>query len=128
MLMGTLARILEIMKPLMKEGMEEPKNMNENPDEAKNLVGQNVPDFGEVLKRGEAENLIAASRGANEDLEDSQEVNSGLKKGKRKRKGMEKITVEEPGDQVSDSLPTKVKKKKKKKKTGDAFDDLFGSL
>lgn len=129
MLLGLLARIKSVIRPLGKEQVEEQEG---NEDEAlagvKQVVefsreDENMQDLGEVVSREEVE--IAHL----EDHADEEEETMVAPKTPKVKQAISEIGPElESGSESRLKRRSKEEKRKKKRKTGDAFDDLFDSL
>ena len=118
MLMGTLARVQSVIRPLGKE-VEEIGEVDEEIEilEEKGDADDGA-DLGEVITREEVE-LVAKV----EKDKDVGEDEIKLKTTKKKRKiGV----VDSSAKKTIEATPSKRPKKKRKK--GDAFDDLFDTL
>ncbi|KAF8859625.1 hypothetical protein BDZ45DRAFT_673166 [Acephala macrosclerotiorum] len=128
MLLGMLARIRSVIRPLGKEKPEEDEEEDEEEvflkrsEQVMELAreDEDMQDLGEVVRREE----LAQDEEQDEE-EETQAVPKTLKGKRAKAKAMSLL------DSDSESRPrksSKEEKKKKKRKRGDAFDDLFDGL
>jgi ribonuclease MRP protein subunit RMP1 len=120
MLMGCLARVRKVIKPLGRDRDDDDELTGEEKGEG--LEKKEELDLGEVIKREEL-HVEEAGEERNPDEEDG-ENDAQLRRPKKKKRS---VTVEEAKEStVKDSTTTKRLKKKRKKR--DAFDDLFDGL
>jgi hypothetical protein len=128
MLMGILARLRKVVQPLRREVEDEEDEEEVKMDRL--LTGAEIPDFGEVITREDAQMTSPITDGAKNEGGDDVEAGAEIKKKHKKRSS----ALEELGeDSAVESTPAKPrekknKKKRKKRKGHDEFDDLFGSL
>lgn len=114
MLVGTLARAQKVLKALRKEVEGE---RDAEPESNDTLIGYGDLDFGEVIKREEAEMDGVAVAEENEQ--------PTFEKQKKQSRGIE---TDETNDEIEkEPVPVK-QRKKRKKRGGDELDALFGTL
>ncbi|CZR58959.1 uncharacterized protein PAC_08851 [Phialocephala subalpina] len=133
MLLGMLARIRSVIRPL---GKEKPDEEDEDENEEEILIKGNeqvirpsrgdeeMQDLGEVVRREEVD--IPTQEEGQDDEEEEMKV--APKTPKLKRPKAEATPALESDSESRPKKRSKEEKKKKKRKRGDAFDVLFDSL
>ena len=126
MLLGTLARIKTLIRPLGKEVDDEPEVEVEGKPEG--LDKNTGDDFGEVVKREELQSL-GVEEGNGRHMEHQEDEDNGVQNRKSTEKRKRANETSDSHKQATvERTPMKPPKKKKRRKHGDALDDLFDSL
>ncbi|KUJ20163.1 uncharacterized protein LY89DRAFT_716595 [Mollisia scopiformis] len=127
LLLGMLAKIKAVIRPLGREKMEDEEEVEvetDGPEQFTDASGdpQEKQDLGEVVRREELAGVLR------EEEKDEEEVDVVLKTPKPKETKNEVKIASESEVETQAKKRSKEEKKKKKRKRGDAFDDLFDSI
>jgi ribonuclease MRP protein subunit RMP1 len=126
-LMGVLARVKRVIRPLGPARIVQDENENKlsTSGAANSAV---ILDLGEAVARGELGEVVTKDSDLDEHGEDEDhEVEVRKVKKKRKEPKEAKFKAQMQAQRVVEAIPTQ-RPKKKRKKGGDAFDDLFAGL